>query len=62
MRLTKRYCVHCSDQTLATRETPTHGFHLLMTCLTLGLWSLVWGTIILLKMGQYRCGRCGERV
>jgi hypothetical protein len=56
------YCPHCERRQLAIGTTPNHVLHLILTCITLGLWAIVWVAVAAAKVGGYRCAKCGTSV
>jgi hypothetical protein len=60
--LTQRFCPGCDRLVAAYRSRPNHTFHLILTLLTLGLWSIVWLLIAVAGLGSWRCRGCGRRV
>ena len=57
---TTRYCLHCRERVMAVGQKPNHVLHLILTCLTAGLWGVVWCCVAAGKIGGYRCSRCGS--
>jgi len=58
---TSRYCSHCEEYTLARRPGTSHVLHLLLTVVTGCLWLPIW-FLCSIKIGGWRCSRCGSRV
>lgn len=52
------YCQRCQRQTAATRKTPNHILHLLISLFMCGVWLPVW-LLIATTSGHYRCNTCG---
>jgi hypothetical protein len=55
----QRFCPHCNRLVLATRRTPNHILHLLLTVLLLGFWLIVWLLIAITSHEPYLCQNCG---
>jgi hypothetical protein len=58
-RYTSRYCSHCKDNVLALESTPSHGIHLFLTIVTLGMWIPIWIVATICSFGSMRCSKCG---
>lgn len=54
---TGRYCNHCKKNIMATKTTPNHILHLILTIFTAGMWGVVW--MILYFKESFRCTECG---
>jgi len=54
------YCKRCNDRVLVRRQATNHILHLVLSVLTGGLWLLVW-IASAIKVGGWRCSRCGSR-
>lgn len=52
-----RYCNHCERDVMATKTTPSHVLHGMLTFFTAGVWGIVW--MILYFKENYRCTECG---
>lgn len=55
------WCKGCKRQRVIRRPGTGHVLHLLLTCLTLGLWLPIW-VLSSIKIGGWRCGSCGRGV
>jgi hypothetical protein len=56
----QRYCPNDREMVLAVKNTPNHILHVVLTIVTLGLWSVVWIVVTVLALGRpYRCQKCG---
>jgi hypothetical protein len=54
------HCPHCRTQSTFIRARLANHRHLLLTILTLGLWSVVWFILFLGKsLRPWRCQHCG---
>ncbi len=54
------YCPSCKCHQWFKRIEPKHGFHALMTVLTLGLWSVSWLAVSIVALRKLReCPECG---
>ena len=42
---------------MATKTTPSHVLHLILTLFTAGVWGIIW--MILYFKESYRCTECG---
>ena len=58
---TSKYCDHCGKQVLALRPGTSRARQLLLTIVTLGLWSIVW-IIDAIRRPGWRCGECDQRL
>lgn len=56
----QRYCPHCARLVLATKRTPNHILHLLLTVLLFGFWLIVWFFVAVTSNEPYRCPICGS--
>jgi hypothetical protein len=55
------FCRCCREDVLILRHLPLHGLHLLLTCLTIGLWLPVW--LWAAHRGRaWHCSQCGRIV
>ena len=54
---TSKFCAHCDKQVLALRPGTSRARHLLLTIVTLGLWSIVW-IIDAIRRPGWRCREC----
>jgi rubredoxin len=53
------YCPTCAHPQEFTRFRPAHGWHLVFTILTLGLWGISWLALSLHATARpWRCPRC----
>lgn len=55
---TQKFCSTCNEQTLAQRPGTNHILHLILSVITGGIWLLVWIGVSV-KVGGWRCGKCG---
>lgn len=55
------FCKRCGHNVLATRKGVNHTFHLVMTCVTVCAWGLVWLWLIVFGGGSWRCPQCGSK-
>ena len=55
------YCPDCGRNVLIRRPGTNHVLHLLLSCLTLGLWLPVW-LLCSIKIGGWRCTVCGLQI
>lgn len=55
-------CDVCNKQVLVRATSPNHVFHLMMTIITLGLWSTVWFYFTRIDKPIYRCSYCGYKI
>lgn len=62
IKQSSRYCHFCQQDVLAQASSPNHILHLILSCLTAGVWVLVWISMIFLSIGGYRCSQCGRKV
>ncbi len=58
---TSKFCATCNRQSLAVRKGTNHILHLLISCVTFGLWIPVW-VLTSIKIGGWRCNVCGMKV
>ena len=58
-RLTRAYCKVCRDYRPCEWDRHSHGLHLMLSLLTLGLWVPVW--LLIALSGKRRCRECGSR-
>jgi hypothetical protein len=55
------FCRCCRQDVLILRRLPLHGLHLLLSCLTAGLWVPLW--LRATRRGRdWRCSLCGRVV
>jgi hypothetical protein len=52
-------CESCKKQVMIRRKGTNHILHLLMTCLTMGFWIVIWILAACAK-GHWRCTQCGR--
>ncbi len=53
------FCKKCDANRKVERPTVNHILHLILTIVTVGLWSIVWiGSVI--RFGGWRCSTCGS--
>ncbi len=58
----RRWCPEDGKWVLATRQTPNHVLHLLLSVITLGVWVVVWFLAAVVAGSRaYRCPHCGAR-
>lgn len=62
MKQTGRYCPMCERNVLATATTPNQLLHFFLSLFNLGLWVPVWILVAVVKIGDYRCTKCGSCV
>jgi len=55
------FCDTCKKQVMVRRAGTSHLLHLILTCLTMGLWLIVW-LLSSVKVGGWRCTNCGSVV
>ncbi len=58
---TTKYCANCQKHVLALRPGTSRMRQMLLTVLTLGLWSIVWIRDSIRRPG-WRCSQCDQRV
>ena len=58
---TTKYCSRCQKHVLALRPGTSRFRQMLLTMITLGLWSIVWITDAVRRPG-WRCSDCDQRV
>ena len=56
---TSKYCENCGKQVLALRPGTSRARQLLLTIVTLGLWSIVW-VIDSIRRPGWRCSECDQ--
>lgn len=57
----RRYCRDCEKKTLHEHRTAPHGWCLLFSILTLGLFVPVWVVLIVMSaFSPWRCQFCGS--
>lgn len=56
---TGRYCYDCRRNVVATRDTPNHVLHLLITLFACGFWAPIWLILTMTAPAGWTCGRCG---
>lgn len=61
MEQTQKYCMKCRSKELHARPGTNHILHLLITLLLCGFWIPIW-IISSLKIGGWRCQKCGTAV
>lgn len=55
------FCRTCNAQRFFVKQRANHVLHLILTIVTLGLWSPVWITCAILASGKpARCQTCGR--
>lgn len=52
-------CKRCRRATLHVHTRPSHWLHGILTVLTLGVWGVVWGALMI-QAGRPRCTVCGK--
>jgi hypothetical protein len=55
------FCRCCRQDVLILRRVPLHGLHLLLSCLTAGLWLPIWLQAAR-RTRIWRCSQCGRVV
>lgn len=58
---TQKHCKTCGGKVLAERPGTNHLVHIIMSIITAGLWLPIW-LLSAVKIGGWRCTRCGSRV
>ncbi len=58
---TTKYCTKCQKHVLALRPGTSRLRQMLLTIITLGLWSVVWIADAVRRPG-WRCSECDQRV
>lgn len=58
---TSKFCAHCDKQVLARRPGTNRARQLLLTVVTLGLWSIVW-IIDAIRRPGWRCCECDRQL
>jgi hypothetical protein len=59
---TSGWCHVCQQQRMMTKPKINHVLHLILTLVTLGVWSLVWLTLGIISTAQgFRCTQCGTK-
>jgi hypothetical protein len=53
------YCPCCRKAVMAFRITPNHVLHALLTAGTAGLWLPIWIGVTVVRIGRFRCLKCG---
>lgn len=57
------FCNTCQAPTLHQKQKVNHVLHLILTFVTLGLWSLVWIVLLIVNSSQRAlCSHCGRPV
>ena len=56
-----KYCLYCQKQVLVNRPGTNHLLHLILTLVTGGLWLIIW-ILCSIKIGGWKCCRCGSVV
>ena len=54
------FCKGCNRQVMIRRKGTNHILHLLLSCLTVGLWIPIW-IFCAIKIGGWRCSQCGMK-
>lgn len=55
------YCLVCNRQSMFQKQKINHVLHFVLTLFTLGLWSLVWITLLIVNSAKpKRCASCGS--
>lgn len=54
------YCHKCQAETGHTKATTSHGFHLLVSILTAGLWLIPWLLLGMFSSQAPKCSHCGS--
>lgn len=61
-KVAQRYCPHDKRMVLATKQTPNHILHLILTAITGGLWAIVWFILAVIASERpWRCPDCGGK-
>ena len=55
------FCEKCNRNVLASRKTPSHDFHLVMTICSFW-WAIIWGIVTLSFGFKWNCDRCHSRL
>jgi hypothetical protein len=58
---TSKFCKRCNKQVLARRPGTSRARHLLLTIVTLGLWSIIWIVDTIRRPG-WRCSECDHQL
>jgi len=53
------YCVKCEKVVKIEKEKLNHILHLILTFLSGGIWSLIWGRLAYKNL--WRCSYCGSK-
>lgn len=61
VRTRQRYCETCAQLRPFDKPAPNHVLHLLLSCITFGLWLIIWlpATIANSLVGKSYCRTCG---
>ena len=60
VRTRQLYCETCAQLRPFDRPAPNHVLHLLLSCITFGLWLIVWfAAAIANSPEEYYCRTCG---
>ena len=54
------YCRSCDKQVMAVVRRPNHLSHFIVTCMTGGVWGIVW-IVVAMRGEEYHCSRCGAK-
>jgi hypothetical protein len=58
----RAWCVDCVSWSKAEKEKANSIFHFIMTVLTMGMWSIIWGISCIDKsLKGFRCSKCGSK-
>ena len=61
-QLDVRYCDRCRRRTVCKRSAPTWPLHVVLLCLTGGLWLWVMGFLAAFGYGPWTCTGCGGKL
>jgi len=56
----RKWCPQCDAYVKAERHGASHLFHLVMSCITVGLWLIVW--FFVANGREFHCSTCGSKV
>ncbi|MFO7496201.1 MAG: hypothetical protein R6X05_11290 [Desulfobacterales bacterium] len=55
------FCRCCREDVVILRRVPSHGLHLVLSCLTAGLWAALWLRAAR-RSRAWHCSQCGRVV
>jgi hypothetical protein len=58
-KISSAYCPTCDQQRMHSGKQPNHILHLLLSCITFGIWLPVW--LVLSVARKPRCMQCGMK-